>query len=111
MAYRSGGIVTTVGKLGAMVVKAHASHFLETNGWEKGRAMWQPFPGATSTNWVGDAYNLTENLTDAQGFFLENDGSRSRVIHQWDRFGRPLVNLWMDRNPYFRDDVPVAGKR
>lgn len=96
--------MTTVGRLGAMVVRAHTKHLLETRGMERGDAMWKAFPGATSTNWVGSAYNLTDNLTDAEGFFLEKDGSRSRVIHQWDRFGRPLVNLWMDANPYFRDD-------
>lgn len=62
-----------------------------------------PFDGAGGQRWIGVEFNMT----DDEGFFTEFDGSRSRVIHQWDRFGRPFVNLWLPNQDFVKDSVPV----
>ena len=41
-------------------------------------------------NWLGTQFGLT----DAEGYFVDFDGSRSFVVHQYDRFG-PGLNSWM----------------
>ena len=40
-------------------------------------------------------------LTDKEGYFINADGKRSRVIHQYDRFG-PSLNNWLGNN-LFKD--------
>ena len=76
---RSGGIVNTAGKEGAMINKQHAAQMLKEKGLERGDAMWEPFAGANKNTWIG----VKEyNVTDENGWFTEADGSRSRVIHQ-----------------------------
>lgn len=42
------------------------------------------FPGATGKSWIGMA---DFNVTDEMGFFTQYDGTRSRVVHQFDRYG------------------------
>jgi len=44
--------------------------------------------GNGRTNWLGLHYGMT----DGEGYFVNSDGSRSFVIHQFDRFGK-----WFDR--------------
>jgi len=66
-----------------------------------------PFEGANEIRWIGEHFNLV----DDEGYFTQIDGSRSRVIHQFDRFGRfnnhglnnwlkrPNIGLWWDPMP------------
>lgn len=51
-----------------------------------------------SKNWLGLQYGLT----DADGYFVNNDGSRSFIIHQFDRFG-PKFGAFYDahKDRYF----------
>ena len=67
---------------------------------ERGQAMERPFRGANGNQWCGEY-----PVCDKDGYFIENDGSRSRVIHQYDRYGTPLYE-WMVKNPYFKDVAP-----
>lgn len=105
MPNRAGGIVHTVGVQGALMVKQHQAQMLKQHGLEQGEAMWKPFDGAQGNRWIGKKYNIV----DDQGLFTEFDGSRSRVIHQWDRWGRPLVNLWMPHQEFLQDPMPKGG--
>ena len=54
--------------------------------------------------WIGDAESLDSyfdySLTDDEGYFIDADGKRSRVIHQYDRLGPPL-GLWLERNGFY----------
>jgi hypothetical protein len=47
------------------------------------------------------------NLTNAGGWFTELDGSTSRVIHQFDRFG-PNAKKWLDQQEIVQDPWPPA---
>ena len=81
---RHNGIVNTVGRVGHMVSKANHRGYKSYTG---------EFP-----NWL--MFHL--DMTDEQGYFIEYDGSRSRVIHQWDRFGLHLQH-WLDKPGYIYD--------
>lgn len=52
---------------------------------------------ANKGTWIGDVESLDYALTDDKGYFINHDGKRSRVIHQYDRFGKPL-NIWLAKN-------------
>jgi len=101
---RQGGIVNTPGVEGSELVEKHAAAKMEKHGLNRSEAMKMSFEGASGDRWIGEQFNMV----DAQGFFTEFDGSRSRVIHQWDRFGKPFVR-WMSQHPgLFRDPIPQA---
>jgi hypothetical protein len=102
MANRAGSIVNTAGVEGAVLVKRHRAAGV-AKGMESGAAMWKPFAGASGNNWIGPEYNLTNE----DGLFTEFDGSVSRAIHQYDRFGRPYVNLWLNKQDWLvKDPMP-----
>ncbi|GKY97194.1 hypothetical protein MPSEU_000677800 [Mayamaea pseudoterrestris] len=94
-------IVNTVGVLGAQSVEHHVKEMSETRNLTRGEALAQPFRGARGDKWCGHL-----NVCDQDGFFLESDGTRSRVIHQFDRYDRPFLE-WMGHNPYFKDPYPL----
>jgi hypothetical protein len=50
---------------------------------------------------------LEYNLTNTDGWFTEFDGSKSRVVHQWDRFG-PNVGSWLSQQDFVQDPFPPA---
>jgi len=102
MVHRKGGIVNMVGVEGANQAKRHRQEMKDVYGLEQGPGMWKPFRGAHGMRWMGQEFDVC----DDQGYFTELDGSISRVIHQWDRFGRPFVDLWLNHNDYFKDPVP-----
>jgi len=104
---RMGGIVNTVGVEGAILAKQHRQVMMDRYNIEQGAAMWKPFDGSNinegGSRWIGEQFNMA----DDEGYFTEFDGSRSRVIHQWDRFGRPFVDLWMNKHgEIFKDPIP-----
>lgn len=49
--------------------------------------------------WIGPVNFLNYTLTDEDGYFINDDGTRSRVIHQWDRFGHHFDN-WLQKNGF-----------
>ena len=66
------------------------------------------YPGATEEGrklWIG----LDYNFTDDEGYFTEADGTRSRVIHQYDRFGPPFVSRWLAYKPFVSDRETVKN--
>lgn len=88
------GIVHTVGKQAAEIYKAHEGT-LKRNRGSKDFAKETPFQGTKEGEnpWLGQEFDLVDN----EGFFLDYDGSRSRVVHQWDRF-REKVQPWLKTN-------------
>ena len=76
---RHGDIVNTVGRVGNLFSKAH----------HRGA---KTFTSENPDKWVAEHLDIT----DEKGYFIEYDGSRSREIHQWDRFGNHLGH-WLDR--------------
>jgi hypothetical protein len=80
---RHGGIVNTIGHHAAQLYKQYM------------RADSTMYPGANEQTWIGPEFNLT----NANGWFIEFDGSISRVVHQWDRFGTPY-SRWLLNQPW-----------
>jgi len=99
---RGGGIVNTVGVEGAQIAKRHREYQMQTFNLSHGAAMWRPFWGASGQRWIGKEYNVCND----EGWFTEADGSISRVVHQFDRFGRPFNDLWLDKQNFVRDPLP-----
>ena len=61
-----------------------------------------PFDGATGNLWLDKRWRLI----DDDGYFTQKDGSRSRVVHQFDRYGEPFKRFWLDRQSFVHDTVP-----
>ena len=76
------GIVNTPGVEGSILYENWRKTSI-SQGLSQDAAIRRPFPGATSRSWIGTSYNLT----DEDGFLTQYDGTRSRVVHQADRFG------------------------
>uniref|UniRef100_A0A7S2A6F2 Uncharacterized protein n=1 Tax=Trieres chinensis TaxID=1514140 RepID=A0A7S2A6F2_TRICV len=86
------GIVHTVGAQGSIILKAHRKRHMDEKGIDQGKATRTPYDGADDKTWIGFHHDLTDN----DGFFVNMDGSRSHVIHQYDRFG-PNFEGWLAR--------------
>lgn len=52
----------------------------------------------SKNQWIG----LDFNLTDSEGYLTNFDGTRSLVIHQYDRLGVPFFP-WLRRQPFMQD--------
>lgn len=104
------GLVNTVGAMGSLIGQTHhreknklrkaTNHSKPTDGHD------DPYDlsveevdelGDDNKNWLGLHYGMT----DRDGYFTQFDGSRSFVVHQWDRFGHKFNN-WLDE---YRDDI------
>ena len=82
------GIVHTVGKQGALLLEEHAKHLEKAAGIDRDAANKMPYHGADGgNNWIGAAFDLT----DDEGFLVDFEGTRSRVVHQFDRLGLPFL--------------------
>ncbi len=55
---------------------------------------WMTPAGATNTSWTGSQYGLT----DEDGYFVNKDGSISRVAHQSDRIRVKDFERWYSRH-------------
>jgi hypothetical protein len=85
MANRAGSTVNMAGAFEGVPVKRKQPGRRRAKGLEGGDAMeprWREW-GTT-----GSVPSTT--LTNEDGLFTEFDGSVSRAIHQYDRFGRPM---------------------
>lgn len=89
---RAGGIVNTIGHHASLLYQAHFKQFDE----ETTRPI--SYPGANERTWFGTEYGLTNE----DGLLVEFDGSVSKVVHQWDRFGAPYIN-WLQDQPWIQD--------
>jgi hypothetical protein len=83
------GIVSTVGVDGSLVFNAHKKQFMET-GVSEQEAASIPYPASAGT-WIS---SQQYDLTNEKGEFINFDGTVSAVVHQWDRFGLPLIE-WL----------------
>lgn len=85
------GIVHTVGIEGSNLYQDHVAYW-KTKGKDQGYANSQPYQTATDKTWI------QSELVDDYGFFTNMDGTRSRVVHQYDRF-RPPLERWLSQSP------------
>eukprot|EP00538_Stauroneis_constricta_P004784 CAMPEP_0119547858 /NCGR_PEP_ID=MMETSP1352-20130426/1892_1 /TAXON_ID=265584 /ORGANISM="Stauroneis constricta, Strain CCMP1120" /LENGTH=442 /DNA_ID=CAMNT_0007592919 /DNA_START=325 /DNA_END=1650 /DNA_ORIENTATION=- len=94
---RRGGIVNTIGVEGSNLRQEHADSMMKKYNIDKDHAMLKDFEGASGKRWIGKKFNIA----DDDGMFVEFDGkTRSRVVHQWDRFGKPLLKYMRDNGFY-----------
>jgi hypothetical protein len=101
--HRQGGIVNTVGHFAARLYHEHIAPQLALP--QETSRMIQ-YPGATRLSWIGTEYGVTNE----QGLFIELDGSISRVVHQWDRFGSPY-SRWLHQQEWIRDSAVQSNSR
>ena len=80
------GIVNTVGTLGVGNAKVRFRSKVNT------------YPGSSRMSWAGAHIGLINH----RGFFTELDGSLSRVVHQYDRFGNQFID-WFDKKSQLYD--------
>ncbi|KAL7577294.1 hypothetical protein ACA910_002037 [Epithemia clementina (nom. ined.)] len=95
------GIVNTAGWEGSKLFQQWRQEGMNQRGLAQDVAAKRPFPGAELTNngWIGLSYNLT----DDDGFLTQYDGTRSRVVHQADRFGYYFWYMWLSRQKWADD--------
>jgi hypothetical protein len=103
---RSGGIVNTVGKIAADLRKKYLQYLQNVHHLSLSDAAQHPYEGASETTWISAAFNLTNE----KGQFIEYDGSVSRVVHQFDRFGLPYLT-WLDQQDFVKDDIPTHNSQ
>jgi hypothetical protein len=94
------GIVNTVGFEADLVFSEHIQKLMGEKNMTHDEAMNTPLAGGeTDRTWISsDIYGMT----DEDGFFTNFDGSRSRVVHQWDRAGVGFEK-WMARQDFMKD--------
>lgn len=93
------GIVHTVGFEAASIYRAHIARWAAQNVSESDALNIKELDGATNKSWIGVHYGLT----DEDGFFLNEDGSRSRVIHQFDRIATGGFQRWRAKQYALQD--------
>lgn len=87
------GTVNTVGVRGSQIYQAHVKRCEEKWNKTQGEANQVPYDGAGGKyRWLGMQFGLT----DEEGYFLQTDGTRSPVIHQYDRFGPAFYDKWIN---------------
>ena len=96
------GLVHTVGVQAALIFRAHAAqktllweamnHSAPEDAWKE-KFDLEPGEPEDTNNWLGLHYGLTHE----EGFFVEYDGTRSFVVHQFDRFGKNFYD-WLEDN-------------
>lgn len=87
------GIVHTVGHQATLIFRAHEAALTRDFPNNYTKDMAYQIPLSTGPTWLGPEYDLV----DDQGFFLNYDGTRSRVVHQYDRF-RSQIKKWLKDN-------------
>jgi len=113
-----GGIVNTVFHTARFIVARHTDrmgklHLLPKKPKEARvyNALRYPFEGANGTRWIGESES-DSRLIDDEGYFLEFDGTRSRVVHKYDRFGDEpghfFYEKWLKHQDWLKDSVPVG---
>jgi hypothetical protein len=96
------GLIHTVGAQGALIYQAHmdTKQAMLPEG-RKDDAYHMEYDGINSTtngnngrrSWIGMQFGLTDN----EGYFVNHNGERSFVVHQYDRLASPFDN-WLDSN-------------
>ena len=86
------GIVNTVGVETALIFEEHVEKWAVQNITRWDGADYMQLEGATDRSWIGTKYRLT----DEDGYFINKDGTRSHVIHQFDRTNVWSFQKWME---------------
>ncbi|CAB9518955.1 expressed unknown protein [Seminavis robusta] len=101
------GIVNTVGALARAVKEDHMAYTKE-RGVHHSEAQVFPYRGTkfnlTEGRWVAENFRLT----DPKGFFSNLDGTRSCVVHQYDRFGYQLER-WLQKYSGLLDSPSIGN--
>jgi hypothetical protein len=97
---REGGIVNTIGHHAAQISKRHFGALQTALNATYDKVKNEPYPGANNKTWIGPEFGLTNE----DGYLTEFDGSLSRVVHQYDRFGLPFI-AWLQKQPLDNDEV------
>jgi hypothetical protein len=93
------GMVNTIGYEASLIFDAHlADGFAQNFTFEYIRDEMD-LKGATSKSWIGPEYGLT----DEHGYFTNKDGSRSPMIHQFDRLGYLAFDRWREKHDELQD--------
>jgi hypothetical protein len=87
------GTVHTVGHQATLIFRAHEAALARDFPNNYTKDMAYKIPLSTGDTWLGPEYDLV----DDKGFFLNYDGTRSRVVHQYDRF-RSQIKPWLKAN-------------
>jgi hypothetical protein len=95
--HRQGGIVNTIGHYAAGLYHLDIAPQLAQS---RDTSQMIQYPGATPMSWIGTEYGVTNE----QGLLTELDGSISRVVHQWDRFGTPY-SRWLHQQDWITDNA------
>ena len=85
------GIVNTIGVETAEIFELHAEKWALQNITRWYGTDHMQLDGATNRSWIGTKYRLT----DEDGYFINKDGSKSHVIHQFDRTNVQSFMNWM----------------
>lgn len=100
------GLVHTVGTFGSQALVEKRESFATKFNITKRDAQKTPYTteeDEASGDWLGKDWNPTMTaqyqLTDQQGYFINSNGERSFVIHQYDRFGTPLERWLLNSGP------------
>ena len=102
IANRDGSIVNTVGVEASIAKDQQKKRIKISNKKRKRKQKGLVYDGSDGgKRWIGRQFNLT----DVEGYLTEFDGSRSRVIHQYDRFGEPL-SKWLKDHGFEEDLMP-----
>ena len=96
------GLVNTVGSQGAMIFKDKRVRNMELGGMDQRAASIRPYNINEEELKQGDWLGLQYDLTDKEGFFIDFNGERSFIVHQYDRFGLPFSN-WLDNYSGLKD--------
>jgi len=97
------GLVNTVGAMGSLIFNTHRREKKILREAQKHPAPQDSHHEKfdisveedkdSTRNWLGLHYGMT----DRDGYFVQYDGSRSFVVHQYDRFGANVAD-WMKKN-------------
>mmetsp|Transcript_15289 Transcript_15289/g.44202 ORF Transcript_15289/g.44202 Transcript_15289/m.44202 type:complete len:498 (+) Transcript_15289:180-1673(+) len=91
------GIINTAGVQGSFAIESHSENWVK-EGLTRPESMGKSYQGAKSHRWIGKEFDLT----DSSGFFTDHNGERSRVVHQYDRFGIPMRDyLTKNKGPLY----------
>mgnify|MGYP004361456491 CR=1 FL=1 len=96
-------IVHTVGAEAAEIFVAHQKLWKARGKGDNDRTV-ELFEGAdmSKRQWIG----ADRKLTDEEGFFTNLDGTRSAVVHQYDRYGRRFAQSWLAQFARTLPEIP-----
>ena len=92
-----------------MIFKMKKEKYMKELNWPQSKAAEEPYDGADENTgrWLGLQYDLT----DKEGYFIDFNGQRSFIVHQYDRYGQPLDRWVRKKMPEWVEQSVVSGKK